>query len=289
MKTISAAVLGLLLSSASAFAITVTTSDAGAGPESITAAPDGGLIMGSATRPTIYRAAKGETSAKSWISVAADGNVTFLGVLADAPANTLWACEIGPRGAPGQPAPSTLLSFDLTSGAPKSRWKLPGDSSVCNDIAIGPDKAAYVSDTANNAIFRVAPGATEGTLLTNSRAISGIDGLAFVDGVLYANSVVTDTIWRIPVDASGKAGNPVNIWTDAPLKGPDGMRSAGGHLFVAENGHNQASMLTINGDTAHVTVVQSGLKTPTAIEPAGDILWVGDRPADNAISIPLPK
>jgi streptogramin lyase len=287
MKTFAIAILLATVLPGAGFAITVTT-DAGAGPESITAAPDGGLILGSATKPTIYRAAKGETQAKPWISVAADGNVSFLGVLADAASNTLWACELGPRTAPGQPAPSTLLSFDLTSGAPKTRWKLPGDSSVCNDIAIGPDKAAYVSDTGNNAIFRVAPGATEGTLLTNARSLAGIDGLAFLDGVLYANSVITQTLWRIPIDASGKAGNPVNIWTDAPLKGPDGMRSANGKLFIAENGHGLASMITITGDTGHVTVVKDGLKTPTAIEPAGDILWVGDRAADNATSIPMP-
>jgi len=30
------------------------------------------------------------------------------------------------------------------------------------------------------------------------------------------------------------------------------------------------------------------LKTPTAIEPAGDVLWVGDRAGDNAMSIPMP-
>ncbi len=287
MRVISIAALALLLGTASAFAITVTA-DQGAGPESITAAPDGGLILGSATKPTIYRAAKGQAQAKPWIDVSADGNVSFLGVMADPASNTLWACELGPRGAPGTPAPSSLLGFDLASGKAKSRWKLPGDSSVCNDIAIGPDHAAYVSDTGNNAIYRVAPGATEGTLFSNARQIFGIDGLTFMDGVLYANSVITGTIWRIPVDATGKPGNPVNIWTDAPLKGPDGMRAVSGHIFVAENSHGQASMLTITGDTAHVTVVQTGLRTPTAIEPAGDILWVGDRAADNATSIPMP-
>jgi sugar lactone lactonase YvrE len=287
MKAISVAALALLMGGLPAFAITVTA-DQGAGPESITAALDGGLILGSANKPTIYRAAKGQATAKPWIDVSADGNVSFLGVLSDVSSNTLWACELGPRTAPGAPAPSTLLSFDLTSGKAKSRWKLPGDSSVCNDIAIGPDHAAYVSDTANATIFRVAPGATEGTVFIANRALTGIDGLTFLDGVLYANSVVTDTIWRVPVDATGKVGNPVNVWTDAPLKGPDGMRAAGGHIFVAENSHGQDSMLTITGDTAHVTVVQTGLKQPTAIEPAGDVLWVGDRPADNAVSIPMP-
>jgi hypothetical protein len=31
-----------------------------------------------------------------------------------------------------------------------------------------------------------------------------------------------------------------------------------------------------------------GLKKPTAIEPAGNVLWIGDRLGDNATSIPLP-
>lgn len=76
-----------------------------------------------------------------------------------------------------------------------------------------------------------------------------------MDGVLYANNVTADTVWRISIDASGKAGNPVDIWTDQPIRGPDGMRAARGHLFLAENSNGRASMLTITGDTAHVTVI----------------------------------
>jgi sugar lactone lactonase YvrE len=291
MRTAFAVALGLLMGVApvaSAANLTVTV-DTGAQPESITVAPDGGLILGSASKPTIYRAAKGETKATPWIDVSADGNVTFLGVLSDASTNTLWACEIGPRGAPGTPSPSSLLSFDLTKGgAAKTRWKLPGDSSLCNDFTIGPDHALYVSDTFNSTIYRLKPGATEGEVLIKNRALDGIDGITFLDGVLYVNNVSGDSIWRIPMDASGKASNPVNIWTDQQIKGPDGMRAAGGHLFVAENANGRDSMLTITGDTAHVVVIQTGLKTPTAIEPAGDVIWVGDRAGDTATAIPVP-
>jgi hypothetical protein len=59
---------------------------------------------------------------------------------------------------------------------------------------------------------------TAGEVFINNRALDGIDGLSFLDGVLYVNNVIADTIWRIPMDATGKAGNPVNIWTDQPLK-----------------------------------------------------------------------
>jgi hypothetical protein len=48
-------------------------------------------------------------------------------------------------------------------------------------------------------------------------------------------------------------------------------------------------MVTIDGDQATVTTLLDGLTTPTAIEPSGDTLWVGDRANDKAVSIALPK
>jgi hypothetical protein len=91
--------------------------------------PDGSLIIGSASKPVIYRAAKGASDAKVFIDVsAAEGAVSFLGVLADGSTNTLWACEI--IGA-GKNRHSILRSFDLTSAAPKFRWPLPGDINLC--------------------------------------------------------------------------------------------------------------------------------------------------------------
>ena len=48
-------------------------------------------------------------------------------------------------------------------------------------------------------------------------------------------------------------------------------------------------MVRVTGDTATVTVLQEGLATPTAIEPAGDTLWYGERAADRVHSMLLPK
>jgi hypothetical protein len=48
-------------------------------------------------------------------------------------------------------------------------------------------------------------------------------------------------------------------------------------------------MVTVNGDTANITVLQEGLATPTAIEPAGNTLWYGERAGDRAHSMPLPQ
>jgi hypothetical protein len=48
-------------------------------------------------------------------------------------------------------------------------------------------------------------------------------------------------------------------------------------------------VLTINGDKASVTVLKDGLNTPTGVEPAGDTIWIAERGAGKAVSIPMPK
>jgi hypothetical protein len=76
---------------------------------------------------------------------------------------------------------------------------------------------------------------------------------------------------------------------DQPVKGPDGMRAANGKLFLAENGSGQISVINVKGDKAGVTVIKEGLKTPTAVEPAGDTIWIAERGVGKAVSIPMPK
>jgi hypothetical protein len=257
-------------------------------PESITIAPNGDLILGSAGSSKIYRAKKGADKATVFADVGADGGGTFLGVLADATTTTLWACQIY-TAPPGTPPHSALRGFDLKTGAGKFRWDLPGDRNLCNDFVVGPDKALYISDTLGAKIWRLKPGATAPEVFSDDRSLYGIDGITFMGDVLYENNVIFNKLYRVPVDASGNAGKPVDIWMDKPVKGPDGMRAANGKLFLTENGAGKLDMVTVTGDTAQVAVLQEGLATPTAVEPAGDTLWYGERAGDRAHSMPLPK
>jgi hypothetical protein len=249
-------------------------------------APDGSLFLSSASKPVIYRAAKGATQAQIFIDASAEGNVSFLGVLADGSTNTLWACQII---GVGKDRHSILRSFDLTSAAPRFRWPLPGDINLCNDFVVGPDKALYISDTFGSRIFRFKPGAEEPELLIQDRALDGIDGITFLGSELYVNNVISNNLYRIPLDQAGKAGAPVQIWPDRPVKGPDGMRAYNGKLYLAQNKNGRASMVVVNGEQATVVTILDGPTQPTAIEPAGDTLWVGDRGKDKAIALPMPN
>src|SRR5580704_541130 len=274
-----------------ATAAEILIADAKSQPESLTVAPDGVLIVGSASTPFVYKVRSGSTTAEKFVDASAEGAGTFFfGMLADASTNTLWTCQL-------TPVPDTkpvqrhtaLRSFDLENGAPKIRWNLPGDSNTCNDFAIGPDKALYITDTTNSKIYRLPAGASTAELFLEHRALYGIDGITFLNGTLYVNNVFSNNLYRIPVDAAGKAGEPVDIWMDQPIKGPDGMRSANGKLIVAENASGKISVITVNGDKASVTVIMEGLNTPTGVEPAGDTIWISERGAGKVHSIPMPK
>jgi hypothetical protein len=265
--------------------------DAKSQPESLTVAPGGVLIVGSASTPFVYKVGAGATTAEKFIDASAEGPGTFFfGMLADASSNTLWTCQLTPvpNTTPVQ-RHTALRGFDLSTGAAKIRWNLPGDTSTCNDFAIGPDKALYITDTANSKIYKLPAGASTADLFLEHQTLKGIDGITFLNGTLYVNNVISNNLYRIPVDGAGKAGIPVDIWMDQPVKGPDGMRAANGKLIVAENGSGKISVITVDGDKASVTVIKEGLKTPTGVEPAGDTIWVAERGAGKAVSIPMPK
>jgi hypothetical protein len=263
--------------------------DAKSQPESLSVGPGGVLYVGSASSPFVYKVAPGAKTAETFVDATADGPGTFFfGMLTDTSTNTLWTCQLTPvpNTRPAQ-RHTALRGFDLKTGAQKLRWELPGDNTTCNDFTIGPDKALYISDTATGRIYKLAPGASSAELFMEHRLLNGIDGLTFLDGVLYVNNVVFNKLYRIPVDATGKPKNPEDIWMDAPVKGPDGMRAANGKLYVAANGSGMVASLTIDGDRAHVTVIKDGLKTPTAVEPAGDTLWIAERGAGMAVPVSL--
>src|ERR1700750_1849411 len=163
--------------------------DAKSQPESLTVAPGGVLIVGSASTPYVYKVRPGSTAAEKFIDASAEGTGTFfLGMLADAATNTLWTCQITP--VPPTQRHTALRSFDLTTGAPKIRWELPGDNTTCNDFAIGPDKALYITDTATGKIYKLPAGASTAELFLEHRTLMGVDGITFLNGTLYVNNVI---------------------------------------------------------------------------------------------------
>ena len=75
----------------------ILIADAKSQPESLTLAPGGILIVGSASTPFVYKVRPGSTTAEKFIDATAEGAGTFFfGMLADAATNTLWTCQLTP-------------------------------------------------------------------------------------------------------------------------------------------------------------------------------------------------
>src|SRR6476646_7112994 len=97
-----------------ALAADILIGDAKSQPESLTVAPGGVLIVGSASSPFIYKVKPGATTAEKFVDASAEPAGTFFfGMLADASTNTLWACQLTPVPNTTPPARhTTLRSFD---------------------------------------------------------------------------------------------------------------------------------------------------------------------------------
>ena len=228
-------------------------------------------------------------------------------MLADPATSTLWTCQLTPV-PDTKPAQrhTALRGFDLTTGAPKLRWNLPGDNTTCNDMAIGiPDKALYISDTGPGRIYRLAPGATsQPNCFQTVRLLNGIDGITFLDGVLYINSVVFNKLYRIPMDASGKhrtAPLRIDVWMDTRTDSILSKARTEHAMLLDEaisakalrsqrNGAGKISALTIDGDRAHVTVIKDGLKKSNRRgTPRATLCGSPQRATGKVMSVPMPK
>jgi sugar lactone lactonase YvrE len=256
----------------------ITINDTDVSPENLTSSRDGTVYFGSTARGTIYRAGPGASRAEPWILASSTGLTNVLGVLADDRSNTLWVCQNSTGGRGGAPVvgQTALRTFDLKSGAAKGTYPLPSPSGICNDIAIGPDGSAYVSESFRGRVHRLRPGATALEVwFTDAQSINAVDGLAFLaDGSLYVNDFFNGKLFRIPVNADGSAGAIAPIDASLPSTRPDGMRTTGPRTLIQAEGQGRVTELTISGNRADVRVVQEGLSGATGVTVIGDTAFV---------------
>ncbi|MBV8740952.1 MAG: hypothetical protein JOZ12_04160, partial [Sinobacteraceae bacterium] len=231
---------------------TITLPGAQVFPESITSTSDGTVYIGSLGEGGVLRAAAGARHAVPFIHPGSFESHSIFGVLADERSGTLWACsnDLSERGIRvGNPPPegghstesspptdgslqgsgSALLAFDLKSGRGKLRVTLPGEHPLCNDVAIGPDGSAYVTNMLAGQILRLKHGthAFEVWSADPQFLVDGtgsLDGIAFGgDGNLYVDTFTTGRLYRITVH-NGVAAKVTRMTLSRPLANPDGLR-----------------------------------------------------------------
>jgi sugar lactone lactonase YvrE len=244
-------------------------------PESITSTPDGTLIVGSLGHGNVMRIAPGKTTAEEWIKPGTGGLNGVLGVFADEKGKTLWVCS---NNLENKGEATSVMSFDLKTGAPKGTYLLPGAGPLCNDIAVASDSTAYVSDTRQASILMLKPGAKALEVAAKDPLLAGADGLAFGDKTtLYVNSVTAGKLVRLDLGPDGKSTAIVDLKLSRTLDRPDGMRAIGKHrLLLAENS-GKMDIVTFGGEKmqeATITTIKEGLESTPGVTATKGMAWI---------------
>src|SRR5258708_247422 len=244
-------------------------------PENITSAKDGTIYVGSLGSGGIFRIKPGATKADLWIKPGAFGSRSIFGVLADEQSDTLWTCSndmsalgiVIARTENG----SVLKVFDLKTGQGKGCAKLSADHTFCNDIAIGPDGSAFVTNTAAPEILRLPPRKSQlevwanDPLLTPPAGGSGLDGIAFgSDGNLYVDTYTPGEIFRVDV-VDGNPCKVTKLKPSRPLTLSDAIRPLGGNEFLIIEGAGRLDRMRIQRDNAAIETLKSGYAIPTGV------------------------
>jgi hypothetical protein len=225
----------------------------------------------------VYRASPSETAARAWIRPdGTNGLQSVFGVLADERSGTFWVCSVpNPFDQAAKPAPSALVSFELSSGRFKASYPLPGTRGVCNDIAVGKNGVVYATDTPQGRLLELRPGSKGLEILAEDDRLKGIDGLAFSGaGVLYVNIVSRGALIRVDRTAEGNVSGLQELKLSQPIAGPDGFRPlAGERYLLAEGPAGRISEVTINGDAAQIRVLREGLNGSPGVTSVGDVAY----------------
>ncbi len=253
-------------------------------PESVTSTKDGTLYVGSFNLGGVVKAAPGG-KAEQFIKPGAGGSRSVLGVLADEKSGMLYVCSNDITGfgvpGPGDTKGAWLKTFDLASGALKGSFALSDPKSLCNDIAVGADGTAYVTDSFTPNVYSLKPGGTAleiwatDPMLAPAKDGVGLDGIALgADGNLYVTTYIPAALFRIAVK-DGKAGAVTALKTSRPLDHADAMRTFGDSLLLIE-GNGKLDKVTIKGDEAGIETIKDGFAEPVSVTLVGDTAWVAE-------------
>jgi sugar lactone lactonase YvrE len=241
-------------------------------PESISSTSDGTLIVGSLGHGNVLRIAPGTATVEEWIKPGTGGLNQILGVYADQKGKTLWVCS---NNLANKGEPTAAMAFDLKTGAVKGTYVLPGEGTLCNDIAVATDGTVYFTDTRQGSVDMLKPSAKALEIAAKDPLLAGADGLAFGEKtILYVNSVTAGKLLRLDLGPDGKSKSVVELKLSQPLDRPDGMRAIGkNRLLLAENS-GKMDIVTIEGQNATVKTIKEGLVMTPAVTLTRGMAWI---------------
>ena len=128
---------------------------------------------------------------------------------------------------------SFVKGFDLASGEGKISAKLPGDSTLSNDM-VGPAGSLFVTNSLAPQILKLKPGSNQLSVWLENptfeqppQGAPGLDGIAFGDGGnVYVNTFANGNFFRIEVK-DGAPGKITKLKPSRALQFPEGCDRPG--------------------------------------------------------------
>jgi len=246
----------------------------------------GAFYVSEVTGGEIHRGSFGQQDASVWLKGhGTDGRYTARGVTVDDQGRVYVAG--GPNGI-GTGRPDVWVYSP--DGSLLAALRMPGTpDAFLNDVAIGPDGAAYFTNSNDAQIFRVANDGTgwRGTVFADGTGlVSRGAGFNFNGIVLTADKSAFITVqtnlgllWRI--DAHTGAITPIET-PGVDLIDGDGLVLRGNTLSVIRNFSRMLTTLRISSDGSTATLVNQVATNPdrvltTAKELRGRTLYVDSR------------
>jgi sugar lactone lactonase YvrE len=240
---------------------TIVTKKTGFIPEGIEYdTKNGRLISGSLTEGSIFQWADDGTLTP----IVTDADLkSSVGIEADEDRDRLLVCNSDSAVFQNKIAGQARLGiYNLTTGAKIAMVDLaaadtaaPKDAKhFANDVAVGPDGTAYVTDTMTNVIYRVAPDNAVSVLYRFPAAKDlGINGIVFhASGYLIVAGGTK--LYKVPV---GNPASTAEIALPEELTGQDGMLwAADGRLVIVSN--NQQRMVGLRTTDDWATAQHAG-------------------------------
>ena len=219
---------------------TLTGDEGGSKFEGIGADPRRGLFyVSEVTGGEIHRGSAGTAETEEWLAAGTDGRFTARGITTDDAGNVYIAG--GPNGQGADNARPDLWVYSA-SGELLAALRVPNEDAFLNDVWIGPDGAAYVTNSNAPQIFRVAheDGAWGVDLWADATGIiETVPGFNLGGIVLSPDQSAfivaqgtTGRLWRFDA-ADGSVSEVATGGAD--LSNADGLVRGGTHLTVVRN------------------------------------------------------
>ena len=241
-------------------------------PEGIALDPyTGDAYVGSYTTGAVYRAAAGSRAAQVFLPAGADGRNTANGLKVDR-SRRLWVID----------STAGVDVYDLRTSTLLARFTVPGsDPSFVNDLAIGPDGTAYLTDSTRPVVYRVTPAdlrRVRGGSATLDAAYD-LSAVAPADG-LFLNGIVADPAGRCLFVVGMTGGGLYRVTTASgavsqvalnggDLTHGDGLELAHGTLWAAHNASNTISRWRLSADGSSARLerrfTDTALQIPTTL------------------------